>query len=530
MPLPLLSRLQRYNEELQKTSQQQSPSDWLIYFNQQLTQLGWPGERILNSIEYQLFSRFKELFEEFAALDWVLGKIDLYTAIAKFQEIATNTLFQEKTPQAQVQVLGLLEAAALPFSHLWIMGLDDETWPSKANPNPFIPFTLQRQYQLPHANAERELNFSQKMMELFTSTGTQIICSFSKMSGENTLAPSPLIKKFPEITPEFLNLTLKPQINLCTTQFDSVEDNFGPPILQNEITRGGSYLFKLQSLCPFRSFAEIRLWAAPFNYSDLGMAATERGSLLHRTLEQLWKNLLTQDNLHSYPESDLKKIIETLIDEITEKFFDISRQTHQAQFLLLEKKRLAQLLTQWLDYEKKRAPFSVVAAEETLTTTIANIQVKLKIDRIDLLETGEYLIIDYKTGRTKGQDLFGDRPSEPQLPLYCLAHPLAAQGVLFAQIRTDEMHIKGVVAKDDLLSKVKTVSAYSQYTAATTWEDQLNAWQTTLTQLAKQYQGGYAAVDPKDPKESCEYCHLQGLCRINEAPKKMKNEDDDGNS
>ena len=35
-------------------------------------------------------------------------------------------------------------------------------------------------------------------------------------------------------------------------------------------------------------------------------------------------------------------------------------------------------------------------------------------------ENGYYTIIDYKSGKPNINDWFGDRPKQPQLPLYCI--------------------------------------------------------------------------------------------------------------
>jgi len=94
---------------------------------------------------------------------------------------------------APVQVMGMLEAAGLRFDHLWIMGLHDEALPAPANPNPFLPTSLQRQHKLPHSSAERELEFANKLAERLLASAPDVVLSYPEREGDRTLSPSPLV-------------------------------------------------------------------------------------------------------------------------------------------------------------------------------------------------------------------------------------------------------------------------------------------------------------------------------------------------
>lgn len=39
-------------------------------------------------------------------------------------------------------------------------------------------------------------------------------------------------------------------------------------------------------------------------------------------------------------------------------------------------------------------------------------------------------------------------------------------------------------------------------------------WETTLTEIAKDYVKGIATVEPSQLEETCRYCDLSTLCRI----------------
>jgi ATP-dependent helicase/nuclease subunit B len=45
---------------------------------------------------------------------------------------------------------------------------------------------------------------------------------------------------------------------------------------------------------------------------------------------------------------------------------------------------------------------------------------------------------------------------------------------------------------------------------------QLDTWRRTIERLAEDFLAGRAEVDPRDPRKTCESCHLHAVCRINE--------------
>ena len=63
-------------------------------------------------------------------------------------------------------------------------------------------------------------------------------------------------------------------------------------------------------------------------------------------------------------------------------------------------RRLARLLDKWLrEHEAKRVPFTVEATEKKLDeVSVGGLKLRLRADRIDALENGQRLLLDYKTG------------------------------------------------------------------------------------------------------------------------------------
>ena len=86
----------------------------------------------------------------------------------------------------------------------------------------------------------------------------------------------------------------------------------------------------------------------------------------------------------------------------------------------------------------------MVAVEKKHQIQLQNIKLTLRIDRVDQLSDGSYLIIDYKTGHCAINDWLGERPAEPQLPLYLLAYHSPVAGIAYAQINIAKQGMVGL--------------------------------------------------------------------------------------
>jgi ATP-dependent helicase/nuclease subunit B len=184
--------------------------------------------------------------------------------------------------------------------------------------------------------------------------------------------------------------------------------------------------------------------------------------------------------------------------------------------MMLEKKRLSYLIYEWLKIEKERPPFKLMTNEKTVEFSLGPLSLSMRVDRIDQLEDGSKFILDYKTGKQNEiGSWFGDRPEEPQLPLYALLDPLNTSGITFAQVHTGEHCFKGV--SDDVVD-IKGVRQVTEIKQSDTksWNEQLEQWRQTLTKLSTDFYEGEAKVDPKDPPQTCQYCALKPLCRVHE--------------
>jgi ATP-dependent helicase/nuclease subunit B len=506
----------RYFNEKEKTH---SPSGWVPIFIELLTILGWPGERSVNSHEYQVIQRFLELLNEYALLDHILPSQTYQQALHYLKRLANKTIFQVQTPEAPIQILGLLEAAEIPFDYVWVMGLDDTTWPPAARPNPFIPHRLQKTLNMPHANAERELIYSMKLTEQLKQNSTYCIFSHAEKNLDCELRPSSLITSMDEITVKELTLSeviFADQIIFHSRDLEYIKDDQAPSIMENEEIHGGVNIFKQQAACPFKAFSDIRLHARKLASFKIGLRPEERGTLVHNVLERIWQSLKNSDTLINMDPKELTDLIHQCSIEAIEHM--TGKKIKSTRYLFLEVLRLETLMAGWLAIEKNRPAFKVISQEKKQTAIIGQIPLTLRVDRIDELMDGTQLIIDYKTGKDNQiKYWFSKRPDEPQLPLYCLIKPEQTVGIAFAQIHPDLLTFKGMSKRDinipSIIPIVKVNDAENRH-----WEEQIEHWRALLDQLGNEFYQGKAEVNPKED-ETCQYCDLQALCRIHDYDK-----------
>jgi len=495
------------------TANEQKPSQWAFHFSQALEHIGWPGDRNLDSEEYQSLTHWHAQLDQLSKLDSVYLKCSRNQAMNLLRQCVNNTIFQTKTSDSPIQVLGLLEAAGLHFSHMWVMDLNDDIWPQAPKPNPFIPMHTQKTLSMPHSSAERELEFSKKIIERLIAGADHLIMSYAKWDCEKELRSSEIIDTLAPI--EIDDLSISNVDNYLDILFDSVplvniNDKHNIPIIDITKIRGGTGILSKQAECPFKAFATYRLRAPEFPKPTLGFSYIERGKLVHSVLEFIWKKLGDQETLLSLSSTEESTLINEAIDF---SFFWLAskRKDLGSRLLKLERQRLLTIIKQWLTLEKTRSPFKVIECEQRVSTTVGGLPIQLIRDRVDLIDDKRFHI-DYKTGTPSLKSWTGDRPEAPQIPLYATVDKDDCIGAAFGQVRIGESAFKGIADKDGVADGVVSSNSFSGELPES-WSAIKEHWTERLEELAKEFIHGIATVTPKSDA-SCRNCHLSGLCQI----------------
>jgi probable DNA repair protein len=346
------------------------------------------------------------------------------------------------------------------------------------------------------------------------------VVSWPEHDGDRSLDPSPLILAVEPGIPGMSALRLWVRSVYEARVVEHFTDDDGPVLDAGTEVRGGAALFKDQAACPFRAFAHHRLGARSLDAADLGLDAMERGSLVHRVLELIWQALGTQQQLLSLPTPAVDALIHRAVDEALAPAVARRPQTFTERFTSVERGRLRGLVREWLDVERGRPPFAVVACEQSRNFRVGGIDGQLRVDRLDRLDDGRLVVIDYKTGNVPARPWDGGRPEEPQLPLYAITGADAVAAVAFARLRAGASGFKGMAAAADMLPEVKAVADWGQLQTD---------WRRTLIALAAEFERGHAAVAPRDGEQTCRTCDLHSFCRVHELAAAAEAAEDDDN-
>jgi probable DNA repair protein len=504
----------------------QPPSGWTESFRQLLDAAGWPGDRPLDSAEFQTVERWNELLRTMASMDAAAGPWREDEAIGRLGELASDTQFQPEDENAPVQIMGALEAAGARFDYLWITGLDDRAWPSPPHPHPFLPLGLQRERQLPHSSAEREMTFARQTIGRLKSSAPQIVVSSPGRDGDCDLRPSALIADVPEA--ELPSIKLRDRWSIWMSQraaCEQIADFSGPPVV-DFIAPGGVSILKRQAECPFRAFAEMRLAARPLDSGDLGISPADRGTAVHKALQFFWAEMQSHERLVTMSAEQLEAAVTRATRRALES--DPERTSgFRKRFLDIEEDRLKRLLLEWLAIERLRSPFTVVSREAERVVETGGLMLKARIDRVDRLSDGREIVIDYKTNAPSVSAWCDARPDEPQVPLYAISHTAPLAAVVFGQLTPGEVRFKGYAAETDTLPGVKAFAKTPEGALYDSLADRIAAWRPVLEKLARDFCEGRAEIDPKRGNKTCEQCHAGALCRIHEWSEPEAQEPDD---
>ena len=509
----LQSQLIAWRKSWQEVQLHQMPGDWAASLSGLLEAMGWPDAGPLDSVQFQTIKKWNELLSDFAGLDSVLGSIGMEAAVGRLYRLASTGQFQPEAAPAPVQILGMFETSGLVFDRLWIMGMHDGAWPPPSSPDGFLPFRLQRKFDLPRSSPDRELEFAHTLTARLVASAPTVVVSYPQREDDSDLRVSPLFQTLPEAEAGELGL-LGSDRYVHTLQEsrrgEVVEDHNGPG-LADASAGGGTSLFKLQAMCPFKAFAELRLGATELDEAETGLSALDRGLLIHRVLQRIWDVLGSHAGLLSTGDEQLADIVRRTVAAELYAFGRRRRALRRERFREIEQKRLERVIAEWLQLERERQPFTVIQQEARRRVTVGGIDLSIQADRMDRLENGDSVVLDYKTGECSASDWFGARPNDPQLPIYAVTAEAPVAGVFYGRLKTGKVAFRGVTDSEGLVPGVRPSRD------AVPIDEKIDDWHDVLDQLGEDFREGRAAVDPKDRRKICQYCALPTLCRINEA-------------
>ena len=179
-----LQRIDKLARHRTRIARRDSPGAWAALFDDVLNSLNWPGPVPLDSSEFQLINRWRELLNDLAHLELVTSTMSLAEAHGRLAAMAREAVFQAEAESAVVQLLGPLEAAGMEFESLWIAGLSAANWPPPGRPLALVSRDLQRSYSMPDADPADTLQYGHRVVTRLAGSAPKFVMSYPLTEGD----------------------------------------------------------------------------------------------------------------------------------------------------------------------------------------------------------------------------------------------------------------------------------------------------------------------------------------------------------
>jgi len=462
------------------------PVVWAERIDALLTEAGWARDTALDSETWQLVNAWRSVLNQFAATGAVSGPVSGHAAVAQVGAIARETLFQPESDDDAVQVMGMLEASGMTFDALWITGLDTTTWPPPQRPDPLLPIGLQREYGMPDATPADTLDYARRIFTALLSSADEVVASWPRREGDAELTASPLLAELPAAGP-VPEVAVYAQTLAGSAGLESVAPDPAPALLAGETLPGGHGVLSAQRTQPFDAFARYRLRAEPLETPVAGLSGRDRGTVIHRALESVYRRWPDRDRLAAAPAGDRVRAAREAVDRALARYA-MAADPRLAGLIALESERCADLVVRFIDADLARPAFGEVICEEPREVAVGPLRLSIRPDRVEALDGG-WAIIDYKTGATgtaTGSD--PDDPRQLQLVVYAISQPGRVRALAVGVVHPHRIGYVGV--RDPELEWPGRGMA-----PVDDWPALLNAWKARAHALAEAVAAGDARVN-----------------------------------
>ena len=475
--------------------------DWLRHFDACLTAVGWPGDDDAVERQSNLRALWAALSDRLAPLDAVLAPLSREQALGRVRRLVADTTQAASLPQHDVFVVTPLQALLIAPTHLWLSGADSGLL-LKPRAAPLIPFAVQRDRGMPGADPALDLARARAIVEALAAMAGECRASYAAGDGDQQFLPSPLIPALAGRQREPQRARAPRHWQQPAAPLSTLTDPSGNALPAGSRVRGGVGFLSAQSACAFRAYARYRLTAKRLEEPRPGMSPIDKGQAVHAALAEFWGEVEDSTSLAALDDAARARAVDRAARlAVRPPPFETPLERAVSA---IERHRVAHLLERWLTIELDREPFTVVSREESDEVEFGGLEFGVRIDRVDELDDGCRIVIDYKTGRCAVSDWQTPRMAEPQLPFYALAAGgEAVQAVAFAQLRHDELRWRQVPkAGED----------------ASDWVHHAAQWRTDLLMLVDAIRAGSAAALPRTPPATCKTCDHALFCRLVEHP------------
>ncbi len=498
---------------------------WAEKFGACLGAWGWPGDATLDSGSWQAARHFRSLLGELATLEAVAPELDGHQALDELRRLAAQP-FQPESGEPGVFVLDAFEDPGVQFDSLWVAGLTAAAWPRPVAVDPLLPIEIQRRLGMPGATPEDCVAEARAIVGRWQARAGALVLSWPRRENDTDVDGSPLIPARAVPLPQPALHGTRERLQAGAAILEPVPDG-AVGLRPGAVAPGGARILELQSQCPFRAFAQLRLRAEPLEEPRAGIDRRMRGVVLHRALQRFWEQTGSQQALLGLDAGACGERVAAAIELAMDEALPRETGTRSAA---LERDWQRRAIDALLALERGRPAFAIAETERVLEGRIGGLELRLRVDRVDRI--GDALVvIDYKSGAVASSPWRGARMDSPQLPLYAVLHRERPAGIAIAEVRAGRARFVGVGRDPGVLEGLQQPEDFElteDRESGFDWGQITEHWRDWLERLAREHAAGHAAVDPKRAADTCRHCHLGALCRVESAAADDGDEADDG--
>lgn len=251
------------------------------------------------------------------------------------------------------------------------------------------------------------------------------------------------------------------------------------------------------SQCAFKHFANKIL-----NLRDTQTAAIQYASQYGQLLHHVFQNKITPPNMDNHDNQTAK-----LINQMP---FFAAYPPHLKTIL---EAHIENILTQWSEIDHSRPQHRIFANEIEVDYEYQGIKISARIDRVDELSPGQYLLIDYKSSPHSAN--WYQENQLYQLPIYAVLFGKKTSALAYGILKRDHTKLTGHCHETIEHAPLKGINQLGKnYQNKADWDSQLEHWQTQLHQQLQEMQAG--EIQPNPNSTLCNTCHFTYLCQRKE--------------
>jgi len=494
-------------------------------------------------LEVEFISRF---YGHMELLEAMIGdkseelKYDFFTALFKRLARSFKVPFTGE-PLDGLQIMGILETRNLDFDRVYILNMNEGSWPAQPRRGSFVPYNIRRAFGLPvYENNDamyaylfyrllqraKEVHFFYNTVSEFNVNG-EISRFVRQLEAESSHTIEKKVLANPVKTQSIEEITIQktPEVLQHMKRFTAGyqypdASKFTPSALITYLTCRLKFYFKYVA----------KLYEAEDVQEEMDAAIF--GNILHNTMEILYKEFTKREKRDIIYPNDIF-IIRAGVKGALRKAFMAHYNVEKSESFELEGRSIiaAEILekfaNQIIDHDQKYAPFKVLGLEAStregyhleVPVEIAGktiyVNIKGIIDRIDFKEE-RVRVIDYKTGRDEKEyesiEVLKDRTkilkNKTILQVFYYSY-------LYWKVAGDQHIIEpGIFNSKDLFKDDFSWRVHQKNSKAELLDFRPLAkeYENFLTELLTEIYDPEVPFDQVEDEKMCKYCPYVGIC------------------